>query len=398
MRDVGVTWGQAWGVKVRARKLPSGRVSYQLDLGMVGGRRVQRSYDSAQAAERALRAARGARERHGSMAGELTGAAMAEIVLARERLQAVGASLLQAVDFFLLHGKLMKQELLLSEMVERFRDARERDGCSARYCRQLGVSLHSLVRCLPTRLAHEVSREEVELWLRSSGWSAKTRNNYAGDVRACFSWAVAEGFARVNPAEGIAKARLSDEEIGTLSVGQCEGLLQGARQRPEMMCFVVLGLLGGLRPAEIQRLDWSAIDLKGRTVIVAGSQAKTRRRRVVDLSAQAVAWLSTVPRAERQGVICGKWWDARWRMFRRSMGWAVGTGEKRVKEAAVKAVHGVWPHNALRHTYASMHYAMFQDEAKLQAQMGHESAAMLHRHYRALKTRAEALRFWALRP
>jgi integrase len=45
-----------------------------------------------------------------------------------------------------------------------------------------------------------------------------------------------------------------------------------------------------------------------------------------------------------------------------------------------------------------MHYAMHQDEAKLQAQMGHESAAMLHRHYRALKTRKEAERFWALRP
>jgi hypothetical protein len=45
-----------------------------------------------------------------------------------------------------------------------------------------------------------------------------------------------------------------------------------------------------------------------------------------------------------------------------------------------------------------MHYAMWQDEAKLQAQMGHESAKMLHQHYRALKTRKEAERFWALSP
>jgi integrase len=45
-----------------------------------------------------------------------------------------------------------------------------------------------------------------------------------------------------------------------------------------------------------------------------------------------------------------------------------------------------------------MHYAMWQDEAKLQAQMGHESANMLHQHYRALKTRREAERFWALTP
>jgi integrase len=158
-------------------------------------------------------------------------------------------------------------------------------------------------------------------------------------------------------------------------------------------------LFGGLRPAEIQRLTWAAVDLDEGTVIVAGAQAKTRRRRVVDLGENAVAWLRRAGvRAGVSSTICGSFWDARWRMFRRSLGWAVGSREKGMVEMKVKPVHGEWPHNALRHTYASMHYAMHQDEAKLQAQMGHESAAMLHRHYRALKTRKEAERFWALRP
>jgi integrase len=57
-----------------------------------------------------------------------------------------------------------------------------------------------------------------------------------------------------------------------------------------------------------------------------------------------------------------------------------------------------WPHNAMRHTFASMHYAAYENEAKLQVQMGHESAAMLHRNYRAIKTRTEAAAFWDLRP
>ena len=135
------------------------------------------------------------------------------------------------------------------------------------------------------------------------------------------------------------------------------------------------------------------------TVIVAGSQAKTRRRRVVDLGENARLWLRAgVPALPSGEMICGRYWDARWRMFRRAMGWAVGSREKGITEVKVKAVHGEWPHNALRHTYASMHYAMWQDEAKLQAQMGHESASMLHRHYRALKTRKEAERFWGLVP
>ena len=45
-----------------------------------------------------------------------------------------------------------------------------------------------------------------------------------------------------------------------------------------------------------------------------------------------------------------------------------------------------------------LHYAMHQNEALLQTQMGHESKEELHRHYRAITTRAEAGRFWKLMP
>lgn len=347
---------------------------------------------------KALKEAKLATSKHGDAASSLSGSEMAEIVLARDRVKQAGATLTEAVDFFIKHGAHLKHRVLLPELVGKFIDDRWNAKCSTRYRRQLKVSLGSLAERLPLRAAHEVMREDVEAWVRSHVWAAKTRNNYVGDVRACFAWAMREGYARINPAGDIAKAKLGDEEIGTLTVEQCAVLLQGALQRPEMMGFMVLGMFGGLRPAEIQRLDWNAVDLVGRTVIVAGSQAKTRRRRVVDLSEHAVVWLKAAGCDKLKDQICGKWWDARWRMFRRSLGWAVGTVEKGVPEAKVKPVHGEWPHNALRHTYASMHYALHQDEAKLQAQMGHESAAMLHRHYRALKTRVESERFWALRP
>lgn len=369
-------------------------VTYQLDLGEVNGRRVQRSYKTRAAAAKALKGAKKAQERHGSMASELTGAAMAEIVLARDRLRAAGWTLTEAVEFALKHGGRMAETITVPELVKRYINTK--DDCSVRYRRQLKVSLGSLAERFATRKAHELVKADIEAWLKASGWKPKTRNNYVGDVRACFAWG--KGYVRINPAADIPKVGLGDEEIGTLTVPLCEVLLRGALQRPEMMGFVVLGMFGGLRPAEIQRLDWGAVNFKERTVVVAGSQAKTRRRRVVDLTENAVTWLHAAGCDERKGEICGKWWDARWRMFRRSLGWDVGTAEKGIAEAKVKPVHGEWPHNALRHTYASMHYAMHQDEAKLQAQMGHESAAMLHRHYRALKTAVEAKKFWALTP
>jgi integrase len=384
---------------IRKRVHASGSVAWQLDYGLVEGRRKMISFDSREAAEKALQVARAAKKHLGMLGVMASPAEMGEFLMLRERLMTTGTTLLEAVEFFLLHARRLREPMLLPAAVMRFRDAKEDAGCSVRYHRQLGVSLGSLARWLPLRLVHEVKRDEVEAWLRASGWSAKTRNNYLGDVRAFFSWAMREGLCTQHPVMEIAKARLGDEEIGTLTVAQCELLLRGALKKPEMMGFVVLGLFGGLRPAEIQRLTWAAVDLDEGTVIVAGAQAKTRRRRVVDLGVNACAWLRAgVPASLREGPICGKYWDARWRMFRRSLGWAVGSHEKGVKEERVPSVHGEWPHNALRHTYASMHYSLHQDEAKLQAQMGHESAAMLHRHYRALKTRKEAEQFWSLRP
>lgn len=392
-----MTRWQVSGVKIRPRKYASGKVAWQVDLGEVEGKRVQRSYPTEAKAKKAVEAAENAHARHGAMASSMTGKEMAEIVLARERLLITGATISQAVDFYLKHATAMTKPRRLEELVDAFRDAKEAAGCSARYYRQLGVSLGALAKHLPGAMAHEVTREDVEGWLRSGTWSARTRNGYVGDVRAMFAWALKAGHVRLNPAAEIGRMKTVDGEIGTLTVDQCEQLLSAALQKPNMMGFVVLGMFGGLRPAEIARLDWGAVDLGAGTVIVAGSQAKTRRRRVVDLCPNAVAWIKA-SKVTRKGAICGKWWDARWRLFRHSLGWAVGVGEKRVRRVEVKPVHGEWPHNALRHTYASMHYAFHQNEAALQVQMGHESAAMLHRHYRALKTRAEAAKFWALTP
>lgn len=389
------------GVKVRARQLPSGRITWQLDLGVVDGRRVQRSYATRPAAEKAMRQAKQAHTRHGGMAKELSGAVMAEMVLARERLRQAGATLQEAVAFFMQHGGRLREQIPVADLVRRF--IASRMDASERYRRQLRVSLESLARHCGARNAAEVTQAEVEAWLGSGGWSAKTRNNYRGDVSACFAWAIKKGLARFNPAAEIEKARLGDEEIGTLTVEQCAVLLRGALKHARsgdasLIGFCVLGLFGGLRPAEIQRLDWQAVKLEERVVIVEGRKAKTRRRRVVDLSENAVAWLKAGVPVLSAGPICGRWWDARWRMFRRELGWRVGKPEKRMREAAVAVVFGEWPHNALRHTFASMHYALHQDEAKLQALMGHESAGVLHRHYRALTTSADARAFWDLRP
>ena len=172
------------------------------------------------------------------------------------------------------------------------------------------------------------------------------------------------------------------------------------------MTYVVLTLFCGIRPEEVQVLPGSKINLAEGTAVVMGVTAKTRKRRVVDLTANAVAWLETVTLPE--GAICGADWEKRWRFFRRSLGWACGddargkghrTQRWQSMVARVPVTRGEWPKDVLRHTFASMHYAQHQNEHLLKAQMGHwEKAETLMRHYRAVMTRTEAARFWSLRP
>lgn len=396
-RDADVTRWQNLGMKIRRRVYQSGKVSWQVDFGIVEGQRVQRAFPTEKEAREAVRQAGVARARHGHVAGTLSSREMAEIVLAKDRLKITGASIAEAVDFYLANAKVMTKMVKLRKLIDLFTDAKERAGCSTRYVRQLRVSLGAVERAMPEIYAHEVKREDVESWLRSGSWAARTKNGYLGDVASLYSWAMREGYARMNPAVLVDRARVAEGEIGTLTLAQCEELLRAALHEPHVMPYLVLGMFGGLRPAEIERLEWRAVDLTAGTVIVSGAQAKTRQRRVVDLCPNAVAWIEASG-VEMEGKLCGKWWDGRWRLFRHALGWAVGAGDLRVPRPDIKPVHGLWPQNALRHTFASMHYAHHQNEAALQVQMGHESAAMLHRHYRAIKTRAEAAKFWELKP
>jgi integrase len=321
-------------VKVRARKYASGKIVYQADLGSVDGKRVQISFGTLKEAEERVAKAKKARAKHGERAFALTAVEMSEVIVARDRLESVGASLSEAVEFYLKHAAVVKERVSVPELVRRFVRSREEAGKSERYVRQLRVSLEALGRAFALTAAADLTREEVQAWLRSGSWAAKTRNNYMGDVRALFSWAMREGLAARSPCEGLAKTVLPDAEISVLKVDGARALLEAGQGNGEMMTYVVLAMFCGIRPAEIERMDAGAIHLGEGTVIVRGGTAKTGARRVVDLSVNAVAWLRTVTMPV--GRLCPGRWAERWRAFRRGCGWQVGADDAGERSKAFK--------------------------------------------------------------
>jgi integrase len=322
------------------------------------------------------------------MAPLLSSVEAADFVLARDRLKAAGATVQEAVDYFLLHAAAVREQVLMPELIARFISAKEEAGRSKRGVETLRCALGSLGRRLPLKMAADVTRGDVEAWLRTSGWAAKTKNARRGFASTFFAWGVKRGFCSRNPCDEIEDVREVKEEIGTLTAAEC-GMLLKCAVRPEhrrMLPYVAIGLFCGLRRAELERLRWEHVNLDESTVIVLSKSAKTRQRRVVDMAPNCVAWLRSVgfpgndeAVRKRPRVVPSNLKDL-WPAFRAAAGLTV------------------WPHNAMRHTFASMHYAMHQNEAQLQVLMGHRSADELHQSYRALKTRREAAEFWALMP
>lgn len=377
-------------MKLRKRKLPSGNVTWLLDYGLVDGERKRVSFGEDKAgAERALAKAQAAVVSHGQLGLSASPQEMAEFLTYKRRLAEAGSSIGEAVEFFMRHGTLVKAPVLLPELVESFIWAKREINRSPRTIETYQSVLGSLARMYPLRLAHELTAEDVEAWLAAQQWSGGTQEKNLGHFRSLYSWASEKPRRHValDPSEGVEGVYADDDgdddgEIGTLTVEQCQRMLRQALSEPRLMPYVVIGMFGGVRRAELERLKWEAVNLDEGTVVVGLKIAKTRTRRIVDLPVNAVAWIRAAGEAGRgKGEkVAAANLKRKWPQFWRACGLAV------------------WPKNGLRHTYASMHYAMHQDEAKLQAQMGHVSADVLHQNYRALKTKKEAERFWGLAP
>ena len=78
---------------------------------------------------------------------------------------------------------------------------------------------------------------------------------------------------------------------GFPQVEQCDRLLERAPDH-DLLAYVVLSLFTGIRVAELRRLTWDKVKLGEGVIIIDGSVAKHKSRRIVDLNETARAWLA----------------------------------------------------------------------------------------------------------
>lgn len=240
--------------------------------------------------------------------------------------------------------------------------------------KNLGHFLSPFARGRESVPIHEIKPSDVESWvlLGDTPWSRSTR---LSRLSTLFSFAERRGWINSNPCKSLESISIESLPPRILTVPQCSALLSACG--PDIRPWVSLCLFAGLRPAEAERLDWSAIRLPDAKLIVDAAASKVRRRRIVPLLPAALRWLSLDVKTSGPVV-------------------SSHSTLRRRRRAAAKAAGVDWSQDVLRHSFASYALGAGHSVNEVADWMGN-SPRILLTHYRELVTAEESARFWALR-
>ena len=116
-------------------------------------------------------------------------------------------------------------------------------------------------------------------------------------VRPLFSWCLERDLISTSPCEGLRAPPRPKSRERVLTDDEIRLAWQGSERLSGLFGpLVKLLILTGQRRAEVAGMTWSELDLSHRTWKLAGDRTKNGRAHEVDLSEQAIAVISTVPK------------------------------------------------------------------------------------------------------
>lgn len=357
-----------------------GRKRYRLDIGVVEGKRHRLFFAQKEEAEENLRRREKEIRMYGEYFAEIPARQRVIIADALQRLQSARCTITEAVDYFLKHRGVHTGVRKVKDCVQDLLASKAQENCRPRSLTQLRSSLGMFTAEFGDRWMNLIRPGEIEAWLGGHSWGPATRRSYLGDVRNLFSYALKRGYLSHDCSLSVAKPRLDDDPPGILTVDQCIELLRVTQEHvPRFLTFLVLCLFAGIRPEECARLNWDLINLEEKFIDVPAKISKTRRRRLVEIQPVLIQWLMLCKRIDAP---------------------LPPVNLKRLFDRArdLSNLRKCWPHDALRHSFASYHLAHFKSADRTATELGHGSTQMLFSNYRAIVRPAEAARFWELAP
>ncbi len=261
------------------------------------------------------------------------------------------------------------------ELIAKKRNGERRE----RYVRDFDYKLRCLSEALGNPPIGAVTPAMLEKELaRHPDWASGTVHSVVTSWKVIFNYAVRQGYSLSNPCTLLEMPRKRRTKPEILSAPQVHRLLAACITEPHMAActaYVAIGCFTGIRPDEMQRLRWEMFNLDAGLITIEGEDSKCGERGIVKISPNLLTWLR--PIAKESGFVLEEN-VSKLRGFCRD--WL---GLKR------------WPHDGLRHSFASYHYTQHRDIGEVCAQLRHGSGQLVFmNHYYVVCSPDEAAYFW----
>ena len=340
-------------------------------------------YQTKRAAETAAELFERRQKHFGRNLSDLTPARMA---IAGEAFELLGdrddVALLEVVRAGLAHENAKAASVPFGNLFDEFLAAKAL--CNPKYLKELNLARERF-RAFDKILATDVQPKALSKIL--DRMPPASRNANMRYLRAAFNLGIKRGYLQENPIARLDFRELANAEVEVFTPKQVEKMLNYALNHDlALLPFLVLALFCGVRPAgELEKLTWASVHLTGKPEVeIPASVSKTKRRRFVDLSENALAWLEAY--RLRGGVMEGRVT-------------CYGTENLRNHRRAAQVAAGIerWIQQGMRHTFCSAWLAKHHDINRLILMAGHSATVTWENYHRGM-SQAEAEKFWAINP
>ncbi len=379
-----------------------------LDLGMVDGKRVRKSFKTHDEAAAEQNQQTRLQKKIGRAARRLADDQLADAAWALALLPE-GASLTEAAEALGMltdaqrrdaaaalaelngHGTLaecaafwMRHNLpsdgdpvTCSELLEQYISKAEKASRRPATLVELRSSTRSFMSAFGNEPVSHITVTDIERWHEQQTGGPVTLNKHRRLLVALFNLAIKKRIIESNPAMPLTVATEPKRLPYVMPVADVRNVMAWAAETtPEMVPYYALALFAGVRPGgEMLRLDWRDIDIERKEIYIRQEVSKTHEERFIPMSDNLIAWLQ--PYRQKTGPI----------FFSRRNFRAMLTKTKVHYEA-----------DCFRHSFGSYHLAHHENRHATAEAMGHRSLGMIFKHYRRAVRKADADTFWQVVP
>jgi len=365
---------------IKKRTYPNGTIAWQVDARTKqGGER--KAFETLVAAETFAEQCRVRRGNEGLASFTITEDLRIEAGKCMELLAPYGKSLTDAVDYFLPFLKRTASPKLLTVLVDEAIAEKKERKLEKPTIAEFKCRCKLLTEAFPGRNCGTITAEEISTWLATFEHPV-TRDNCRKAAVNLFNFAVRKKLLPTNPAidthrmqsKKDKKRKRGKAEI--LTPAQIAALLLNSNE--EILPYFAIAAFAGVRPQELQKLDWSDFYWKQGVIQIRDEVSNKTGPRTITIAPNLAEWLK--PYHKHTGLVRTPPWR---RYFR----------ETRIAAGITR-----WPDDCLRHSFATYWLEISQDAAALALQMGNSVDVILDHYRQILREPDDAVQFWTMAP